>query len=83
MELNITATKFKAGKLIYQNLYTYDLKQRKITKAYIIKVNLHILPSGSFIVFYEFFTLAVIVDLADIKSLISRSVNTVIKFSSK
>lgn len=64
-------------------MVTYHLKQRKVTKAYIIKVNLHILPSGCFIVLYELLTLTIVVDLADIKSLISCSVNTVVKFSSK
>lgn len=59
------------------------MKQSKIPSSYIIKVYFHIFPAGTLIVFYEFLTLSIIVDIADIKHLACCGVDTVIEFSSK
>lgn len=62
---------------------TYYLKQRKIPESHIIKVDFHVLPTGSLVAIYEGLTFTVVVDHADIKHLSSGVVNTVIKLASK
>lgn len=64
-------------------MVTYYLKQRKISKSYIIKVYFNIFPPGSLIVFYEGFTFTVVVDHAYIKHFSSGIVDTMIKLASK
>lgn len=64
-------------------MVTYDLKQRKISKSYIIKVYFHIFPPSSLIALYEGFTFAVVVDHTYIKDFSSGVVNTMIKLASK
>lgn len=59
------------------------LKQRKIPKSHIIKVDFHILPPGQFGCCLWGLTFAVVVDHADIQTFLSGVVNTVIKLASK
>lgn len=83
MELNVTVIKLNTGKTLYENLYTYYLKQRKITSSNIIKVHFHILPTDICSSDGKIFTHSYIIDFLWWEWLTSCGVDAVIELPSK
>lgn len=62
---------------------TYYLKQRKISKSHVVKVDFHILPPGCLIALYESLALTVVVDHAHIKHFPGGVVDAMIELAGK